>query len=99
VGTEFRLDRGEPVIGVFVAVGVAFWGTVLGGGFYFVRRYVRAVERRTSQEENVAALQARLATLEELLDGMRADIQRLEAGQEFTARLLTERAQTSSPTS
>src|SRR4051812_36953195 len=25
---------------------VAFWGSVLGGGFYFARRYVRAFEAR-----------------------------------------------------
>jgi hypothetical protein len=87
------------VIGVFLAAGVAFWGTVLGGGFYFVRRYVRAVERRASQEENLVALQARITTLEELVDGMRTDVERLETGQEFTTRLLAERSHSSSPPS
>jgi cell division protein FtsB len=79
-----------------VALGVAFWGTVLGGGFYFVRRYVRAVERRAGQEESLAALQARVATLEELIEGMRAEVDRLESGQEFTTRLLADRAKSSS---
>lgn len=84
------------MIELYVALGVAFWGTALGGGFYFVRRYVRAVERRASQEESLAALQARVATLEELVDGMRAEVERLQPGQEFTTRLLAERAKSPS---
>ena len=84
------------MIELYVALGVGFWGTVLGGGFYFVRRYVRAVERRAVQEESLAALQARVATLEELIDGLRGEVDRLETGQEFTTRLLAERAKSSS---
>ena len=57
---------------------------------------MRAVERRAGQEESVAALQARVATLEELIDGMRAEVDRLETAQEFTTRLLAERGKSSS---
>ena len=69
--------------------GMAFWGCVLGGGFYFVRRYVRAIERRGTEDQTVVELRARLSTMEELVDSLRADVSRLEDGQEFTTRLLT----------
>jgi len=87
------------MLGLFVTLAIAFWGTVLGGGFYFARRYVRAAERRASQEETLAELRARVATLEELVDGMRSEVERLEAGQEFTTRLLAERSRSASPPS
>lgn len=79
-----------------ITLGFTFWGAVLGGGFYFVRRYVRAVERRASQEETLTELRSRVATLEELVDGMRTEVDRLETGQEFTTRLLAERSRATS---
>lgn len=69
----------------------AFWLGIVGGGFYFVRRYVRAVEGRAHQDRAVAALEARVASLEELFEGMEKDVERLEDGQAFTSRLLADR--------
>jgi len=69
-------------------VAIAFWGSVLGGAFYLGLRYVRAVERRGTQDLAVADLQARIAALEEASDTLRSDVERLETGQEFTTRLL-----------
>ncbi len=83
----------EPLI----AVGLTFWVGVFGGGFYFLRRYVRAVERRTNQNEAVADLRARVASLEEVVDGLRTDVERLETGQEFTTKLLTDRSRSAPP--
>lgn len=76
----------------FVVMAVAFWGTVLGGGAYFARRFARAAERRSGNEQEIAQLTSRLAALEEALDGARQDIDRLETGLEFTTRLLASRA-------
>ncbi|MDQ3697353.1 MAG: hypothetical protein M3373_04925 [Gemmatimonadota bacterium] len=84
----------EPLIPVVLT----FWVAVFGGGFYFVRRYVRAVERRTNQDEAVAELLARVASMEEVVDDLRTDVERLVTGQEFTTRLLADRSRsTSSP--
>ena len=68
-------------------------GTVaLGTGIYFARRYVRAIERGGANETALAELRQRLADLESAVDGTRRDVERLEEGQAFTDRLLTERA-------
>ncbi len=47
-----------------IAAAVAFWGSALGGAFYFARRYVRALERRVADESEIAALRERVAQLE-----------------------------------
>jgi hypothetical protein len=67
---------------------VAFWGSVLGGGFYFVRRYVRAVESRVVKDAELLEMRQRILALEESLDATQRDVERLEAAQEFTPRLL-----------
>jgi cell division protein FtsB len=70
---------------------VAFWGAVLGGGFYLARRYVRAVERRAGNESELVELRQRVAHLEDGLDDTRRDVERLESAQEFMNRLLAGR--------
>jgi hypothetical protein len=69
--------------------GIAFWGSVLGGGFYFVRRYVRAVESRGAKDAELLEMRQRISTLEDSLDATQRDVERLEAAQEFTTRLLS----------
>ena len=76
----------------FAIAAMAFWFSVLGGGFYFARRYVRAVEARTDKDAALNELRARVQTLEDALDGTQRDVQRLEAAQEFTTRLLADRS-------
>lgn len=61
-----------------LAAAVTFWGAVLGGSFYFVRRYVRAIERREGAESELSAFRQRVAVL--------------EARQESADRLLTEKS-------
>lgn len=43
---------------------VVFWGLALGGGFYWARRYVRAVEQRVRQDATIAGLEERIRELE-----------------------------------
>jgi len=69
-------------------VSVAFWGSVLGGVFYFARRYVRAVESRVVKDAELLEMRQRIVTLEESLDATQRDVERLQAAQEFTTRLL-----------
>ena len=73
---------------VFMVGVVAFWGTVLGGGFYFLRRFIRAFEQRNSASPELLALRDRVAALEAAHDETRSEIRQLTEGQEFTARLL-----------
>jgi hypothetical protein len=76
---------------LFVAA-IAFWPAVFGTGFYFVRRYIRAVERRAGSEVVLATLSERLLRVEEALEATRTELSRLEEGHEFTQRLLAERS-------
>lgn len=65
-------------------VAVAFWGTVLGGGFYFARRHLRMREARNPDTAQLTELRARVDALEEAAKVARGEIERLETGQEFT---------------
>jgi hypothetical protein len=78
---------------IIVFAAMAFWGSALGGVFYFARRYIRAVERRTGSETELAELRERVAGLEDALDLTRREVERLETAQEFTTRLLASRAE------
>ncbi|MEP6729923.1 MAG: hypothetical protein ABJE10_04750 [bacterium] len=75
----------------YAAMAVAFWGSILGSGFYFARRFARAAEARSANGAHLTELTQRVLALEEALDGARRDIERLETGQEFTTRLLSSR--------
>ena len=78
--------------GYILASALVFWGVVLGGGAYAVRRFLRAYERRVGGEVELTALRDRVTTLEESLDAVQGSLERLTAGQEFTTRLLGERS-------
>jgi hypothetical protein len=58
----------------FAAVG--FWGIALGGGLYWGRRYVRAIEARAKTDARIATLESRIASLE----AGRSDVGLLEPG-------------------
>ena len=76
----------------FMIVAMLFWPAVIGTGFYFVRRYVRAVERRAGSDGALEALSERLLRVEDALETTRSDLARLEESHDFTQRLLAERA-------
>jgi hypothetical protein len=76
-----------------LTIGVGFWSVVLGGAFYFARRFVRVFERHRTDNATIAALQQRIAALEDSMDGVRDDVERLSDGQEFTTRLLGSRSE------
>ena len=78
-------------MGPLMVAALVFWPTVFGTGFYFVHRYIRAVERRAGSETALAALSERLLRVEEALEATRTDLSRLEEGHDFTQRLLAER--------
>lgn len=43
---------------------LAWWSVALAGGFYYARRYVRAIELRAAAGDHVAQLQRRVEALE-----------------------------------
>lgn len=76
---------------IFLLVGKVVWLGALGVGAYLGLRYVRAQERRGRATE-VAELQSQMKQLQESVDGLRIDLDRVQEGQDFTARLLSERS-------
>jgi cell division protein FtsB len=76
---------------IFFLMAIAFWGIVLGGGFYFALRFIRLLESRNADAAQLAPLRARVEALEEAAEHSRRDIERLESGHEFTTQLLTSR--------
>jgi len=64
----------------------------LGAFIYLGARFVQAMEKRAAAQEDVRALEKRVSQLEDALADASANLQRLSEGQEFTTRLLTERA-------
>ena len=76
----------------FIIAAMLFWPTVVGTGFYFLRRYVRAVERRSGSDATLDAISERLLRVEEGLETTRTEMARIEEGNEFTQRILSERS-------
>ena len=70
-----------------------FWIAVIGGGFYLAVRALRAFEGRGSvaSRADPLALAERVRRLEETIESMGVEMERLTEGQQFTQQLLTER--------
>lgn len=76
---------------------ILFWSIVLGAGIYSVRRFLRILEHRGSNETELAALRERVVALEESVEDVRGSVERLDAGQEFTTKLLSGRSSRDEP--
>lgn len=84
----------------FLLVQLLFWlvPLLLGGAvLYLGLRFVRAFERRGTYRGELAALQERVARLEEDLGRATSDVERLAEAQRFTQRLLSERTEDRPP--
>lgn len=68
-----------------------FWSIVLGGGIYSVRRYLRILESRAGNDAELVSLRERVVALEDSVEDVRGSVERLDAGQEFTTKLLSGR--------
>ncbi len=78
--------------GYLFATAIVCWGVVLGGGIYAVRRFLHAYERRVGSDAELTALRDRVTALEESLEAVQGSLERLNAGQEFTTKLLGARS-------
>ena len=76
---------------VVLVLGKLLWLGLLGTGAYLGFRYVRAQERRSHARE-IEDLRSQVRLLQDTVDGLRGDVGRVQEGQDFTARLLSERS-------
>jgi hypothetical protein len=76
---------------VLLVAGKVLWMGLLGVGAFLGFRYVRAQERRGNAAE-LEELRTQVRQLQETVDGLRGDLDRVHEGQDFTARLLSERS-------
>jgi hypothetical protein len=74
-----------PVAGMFMIVALAL-------GVPFVRALARRWERESSQPSLPPNVEARLARIEQAVDAVAVELERISEGQRFTTRLLSERA-------
>ena len=77
-----------PPLVIFVML---FWSILLGGGIYAVRRYLRILEIRAGNDAELVSLRERVVALEDSVEDVRGSVERLDAGQEFTTKLLSRR--------
>lgn len=75
---------------VLLLAGKVVWLAALGVGAYFGLRYVRLQERRAKDTE-IADLRTQVRQLQETVDRLELNLGRVQEGQDFTARLLSER--------
>jgi hypothetical protein len=82
----------EQAFNIFITyLGLLFPLLALGTTAYFVRRFLRAYERRTEVNAELGTLRDRVAQLEDATDTAEREIMRLQAAQDFATRLLADR--------
>ena len=68
-----------------------FWVGVMGTGIYVGVRYVRATERRSGGAE-LDDLRTEIQQLQQTVETLRSELDRVQENQDFTTRLLAERS-------
>jgi prefoldin subunit 5 len=81
----------------FALLSLLFWIVVIGGGFALAMRFVRAFERRGNDQRELSELRDKVARLEESIESVTNQVERVAEAQQFTTRLLSERKE-GSPT-
>ena len=81
----------------FVIFVILFWSIVVGAGIYAVRRFLRILEHRAGTEAELAALRERVVILEDSVEDVRGLVERIDASQEFTTKLLSGRSSRDEP--
>lgn len=72
----------------FLILPMVFWLVILVGGFSLAARLVRAYEQKSAGGSRVDALQERVSRLEETLESVNVQLNRLAEAQQFTTKLL-----------
>ena len=76
---------------MLILIYLLFWGSVIGGGFYLVLRYVRAIEQRPPRVQDDLDIGKRVRLLEETIERQAVEIQQLTENQSFLESLLKSR--------
>ena len=69
----------------------AIWFAIPAAAFYLLLRAVRAFERRAPARNEIAAIDERIARLEDDLSAITDQLDVLAEGQRFTTRVLADR--------
>jgi hypothetical protein len=80
------------MFGVMFVLSIIFWVVLLGGGFYLALRFVRAFELRGVERQELQDLREQVLRLEEAMDAVARDMERLGEEQQFTMKLLSEQS-------
>jgi hypothetical protein len=72
----------------FFALVVLFWIAVPVGLFLFGRRLLRSLDRRTVSQSDLAALSERLRRLEERVEDIGSETERISESSRFASALL-----------
>jgi HPt (histidine-containing phosphotransfer) domain-containing protein len=75
-----------PIVGIVA-------GTLMALGFPLVRAYARKLELEGQQPRIPQEVADRLARMEQAIDTIAVEVERITEAQRFTARLLAERAE------
>jgi hypothetical protein len=75
-----------PIVGILA-------GTLMALGFPLVRAYARKLELEGQQPRIPREVADRLARMEQAIDSIAVEVERIAEGQRFTTRLLSERAE------
>jgi hypothetical protein len=70
---------------------------IIAIGFPIARAYARRLERETGRPASPADVTARLQRMEQAIDSIAVEVERISEGQRFTTKLLSERSMPSSP--
>ena len=71
--------------------------TILGLGIPLVRAHIRRMDRRALQPQSNALSDERLMRIEQAIEAMAVEVERISEGQRFVTRVLAERPADRSP--
>lgn len=75
-----------PILGIMIAPVIAI-------GLPLARAYARRIDRNTEQQRVPAEVMARLERMEQALDTIAIEVERISEGQRFTTKLLSSRGE------
>lgn len=73
----------------FALVSVIFWIAVPTGVFLFARRLLRSLDQRTVSQSELAAIAERLHRLEERIEEIGSEMEKISEGSRFATAPLT----------
>jgi hypothetical protein len=88
------MEEAMSVNGVMVPIALFVCTAVTSIGYPIARAYARRLDREPREPLVPQELQTRLERMEQALDSIAIEVERISEGQRFTTKLLAERAKT-----